>query len=427
LSNLKITDVRAILTEPEPGSRFTVVKVETSEPGLYGLGCASLRTRPRAVKAAIEDYLRPFLIGKDPADIEDIWQSAYVSSYWRSGPILNNALSGVDEALWDIKGKVARMPVYDLIGGKAREAAAVYAHASASTPQEVEEQALSFIEEGYHYVRIQVATPGFATYGASGGEGRDRHPQDGPQWITTKTEPFDDRFAYAQKTGVYEPKPYMRSAIALMERIRSNVGWEVELIHDVHERLPTILAVDFAKEVEQFKLFYLEDLLPPHEGSWYERVREQCATPMAIGEIFNNPLEIVPLIHGKLIDFVRTRLSPIGGITPARKYAAMAELMGVRTAFQGPGNVSPVGQAAHLQLDLNISNFGVQEEAIYSEKIQEIFPGAPTIRDGFMWSNGEPGLGIDINEELAAKYPHNHEGGGHFDNVRRADGTVVRP
>ncbi len=427
MSNLKITDVRAILTEPEPGSRFTVVKVETSEPGLYGLGCASLRTRPRAVKAAIEDYLRPFLIGKDPADIEDIWQSAYVSSYWRSGPILNNALSGVDEALWDIKGKVAGMPVYDLIGGKAREAAAVYAHASASTPQEVEEQALSFIEEGYHYVRIQVATPGFATYGASGGEGRDRHPQDGPQWITTKTEPFDDRFAYAQKTGVYEPKPYMRSAIALMERIRSNVGWEVELIHDVHERLPTILAVDFAKEVEQFKLFYLEDLLPPHEGSWYERVREQCATPMAIGEIFNNPLEIVPLIHGKLIDFVRTRLSPIGGITPARKYAAMAELMGVRTAFQGPGNVSPVGQAAHLQLDLNISNFGVQEEAIYSEKIQEIFPGAPTIRDGFMWSNGEPGLGIDINEELAAKYPHNHEGGGHFDNVRRADGTVVRP
>ena len=148
---------------------------------------------------------------------------------------------------------------------------------------------------------------------------------------------------------------------------------------------------------------------------------------MAIGEIFNNPLEIVPLIHGKLIDFVRTRLSPIGGLTPARKYAAMAELMGVRTAFQGPGNVSPVGQAAHLQVDLNISNFGVQEEAIYSEKIQEIFPGAPTIKDGFMWSNGKPGLGIDINEELAAKYPHNHEGGGHFDNVRRADGTVVRP
>jgi mannonate dehydratase len=427
LSNLKITDVRAILTEPEPGSRFTVVKIETSEPGLYGLGCASLRTRPRAVKAAIEDYLRPFLIGKDPADIEDIWQSAYVSSYWRSGPILNNALSGVDEALWDIKGKVAGMPVYDLIGGKAREAAAVYAHASASTPQEVEEQALSFIEDGYHYVRIQVATPGFATYGASGGEGHDRHPQDGPQWITKKTEPFDDRFGYAQRTGVYEPKPYMRSAIALMDRIRTNVGWEVELIHDVHERLPTILAVEFAKEVEQFKLFYLEDLLPPHEGSWYERVREQCATPMAIGEIFNNPLEIVPLIHGKLIDFVRTRLSPIGGITPARKYAAMAELMGVRTAFQGPGNVSPVGQAAHLQVDLNISNFGVQEEAIYSEKIQEIFPGAPTIKDGFMWSNGKPGLGIDINEELAAKYPHNHEGGGHFDNVRRADGTVVRP
>jgi mannonate dehydratase len=319
------------------------------------------------------------------------------------------------------------MPVYDLLGGKAREAAAVYAHASASSPEEVEDQTHGFIEEGYHYIRIQVATPGFATYGASGGEGRDRDPQDGPKWITTKAEPADDRYAYAQRAGIYEPKPYMRSAIALMDRIRSSVGWKVELIHDVHERLPTILAVDFAKEVEQFKLFYLEDLLPPHEIGWYERVREQTSTPMAIGEIFNNPLEVVPLITGRLIDFVRTRLSPIGGITPAKKYAAMAELMGIRTAFQGPGNVSPVGQAAHLNIDLNISNFGVQEEAVYSDRIKEIFPGSPEIRDGFMWSNGEPGLGIDIDEELAAKYPHNNEGGGHFDNVRRADGTVVRP
>ncbi len=427
MGNVKIRDVRVILTEPEPGSRFTVVKIETTEPDLYGVGCASLRTRPQAVKVAIDQYLRPFLIGKDPSDIEDIWQSAYVSSYWRSGPILNNALSGIDEALWDIKGKIAGMPVYDLLGGKAREAAAVYAHASASSPEEVEDQTWGFIEEGYHYIRVQVATPGFVTYGASGGESRDRDPQDGPKWITTKSAPADDRYTYAQKTGIYEPKPYMRSAISLMDRIRSSVGWKVELIHDVHERLPTILAVDFAKEVEQFKLFYLEDLLPPHESGWYERVREQCSTPMAIGEIFNNPLEIVPLITGRLIDFVRTRLSPLGGITPAKKYAAMAELMGIRTAFQGPSNVSPVGQAAHLNLDLAISNFGVQEEAIYSDKIKEIFPGAPTIEDGFMWSNGEPGLGIDINEELAAKYPHNNEGGGHFDNVRRADGTVVRP
>jgi mannonate dehydratase len=427
MRNVKIRDVRAILTEPEPGSRFTVVKIETTEPELYGIGCASLRTRPQAVKVAVEQYLRPFLIGKDPSDIEDLWQSAHVSSYWRSGPILNNALSGVDEALWDIKGKIAGMPVYDLLGGKAREAAAVYAHASASSPEEVEDQTWRFIEEGYHHIRIQVATPGFATYGASGGENRDRDPHDGPKWITTKAAPADDRYTYAQEAGVYEPKPYMRSAISLMDRIRSSVGWKIELIHDVHERLPTILAVDFAKEVEQFKLFYLEDLLPPHEVGWYERVREQTSTPMAIGEIFNNPLEIVPLIAGRLIDFVRTRLSPLGGITPARKYAAMAELMGIRTAFQGPSNVSPVGQAAHLNLDLAISNFGVQEEGIYSDKIKEVFPGVPTVKDGFMWSNGEPGLGIDINEELAAKYPHDEQGKGYFDNVRRADGTVVRP
>ncbi|MEK9676604.1 MAG: enolase C-terminal domain-like protein [Chloroflexota bacterium] len=427
MSNVRIRDIKVILTEPEPGARFTVVKIDTTEPGLYGLGCASLRTRPKAVKAAIEEYLKPFLIGKDTKDIEDIWQSAHVSSYWRNGPILNNALSGIDEALWDIKGKIAGMPVYDLLGGQAREAAAVYAHASAASPEEVEDQAWKFLEEGYHHIRLQVATPGFATYGASGGEGRDRDPQDGPKWITKKTSTFDDRYGYAQNTGIFEPKPYMRSAIALLDRVRNSLGWKVELLHDVHERLPTILAVDFAKEVEQFKLFFLEDLLPPHETHWYERVREQCSTPLSIGEIFNNPLEVVPLIHGKLIDFIRTRLSPIGGITPARKYSAMAELMGIRTAFQGPGNVSPVGQAAHLNVDLSISNFGIQEEAIYSDRIKEIFPGSPEIRDGYMWSNGQPGLGIDINEELAAKYPHNEEGGGHFDNVRRADGTVVRP
>ena len=427
MSNVKIRDIRAILTEPDPGARFTVVKIETTEPGLYGLGCASLRTRAKAVRSAIEDYLKPFLIGKDVADIEDIWQSAYVSSYWRNGPILNNALSGVDEALWDIKGKMAGMPAYELWGGRAREAAAVYAHASAATLEEVEDQARAFMADGYHYVRVQVATPGFATYGASGGQGRDRDDQDGPRWITPKSEPADDNFAWAQRTGIYEPKPYMRSAVSLLERMRSNLGWNVELLHDVHERLPSILAVEFAKEVEPFKLFFLEDLLPPNEIDWFERVREQCATPLSIGEIFNNPLETVPLVSNRLIDFIRTRLSPNGGITPVRKYAAMAEMFGVRTAFQGPGNVSPVGQAAHLMIDMNISNFGVQEGTHYSDRAKEMFPGSPEIHDGYMWPNGKPGLGIDINEEMAAKFPHNETPGGAFDNVRRADGSVVRP
>ncbi len=427
MGNVKIRNVRTILTEPAPGMRFTVVKVETTEPDLYGLGCASLRTRPKAVKVAIEDYLRPFLIGKDVADIEDIWQSAYVSSYWRNGPVLNNALSGVDEALWDIKGKMAGMPVYDLLGGKAREAAAVYAHASAGDPAEVEDQARAFMEQGFHHVRVQVATPGFATYGVNSASGAGRDPQDGPKWITNRAVAADERFAYAQRAGIFEPKPYMRSALSLLERMRDKLGWKVELLHDVHERLPGILGVQFAKEVEPIKLFFLEDLFSPADNEYFRLVRGQCATPLSIGEIFNNPQEIVPLVKDRLIDFLRIRLSPVGGITPARKYAALCEAFGVRTAFQGPSNVSPVGHAASLMLDLNIWNFGIQESPGYTERVREMFPGTPEIRDGYMWSNGKPGLGIDIDEEMAARFPHPEQPTSTFDNVRRADGTVVTP
>lgn len=424
---VKIRSVRAILTEPTPGSRFTVVKIETSEPGLYGLGCASYRTRPKAVRAAIEDYLHPFLVGKDVANVEDIWQSAYVSSYWRNGPVLNNALSGIDEALWDIKGKMANMPVHDLLGGKAREAAAVYAHSSGSDYRDVEDKARRFMEDGFHHIRVQVATPGFATYGAPGSSAEDRDPQDGPRWITDRTEPADRRYAYAQEAGVFEPKPYMRSAIGLLEHIRTNLGWKVELLHDVHERLPNILAVEFAKEMEQFKLYFLEDLFPPAEIEWFRNVRQQCATPMAIGEIFNNIHEIVPIVKDRLIDFLRARVSSIGGITPARKFASLSEAFGVRTAWQGPGNISPVGHAANLALDLTCWNFGIQESPEFRERTIEMFPGTPEIRDGYMWPNGKPGLGIDIDEAMAKKFPHDEKGGGHFDNVRRADGTVVRP
>lgn len=426
MGTVKIRDVKAILTQPPRGGRFTVVKIETTEPGLYGLGDASYRTRPLAVKSAIVDYLRPFLIGKDVANIEDIWQSAYVSSYWRNGPVLNNALGGVDEALWDIKGKMAGMPVYDLLGGKAREAAALYAHASGSSLQETEDKVFALLERGFHYIRLQTATPGFATYGSK--SGGDRDPNDGPKWIATNVDAADEEHAWAQQAGIFEPMPYMRSAIDMMAHMRNKMGWKVEFLHDAHERLPAIQAVQFAKEMEPFKLFFLEDLFTPGQVDWFKRVREQCSTPLSMGEIINNPLEIVPLVDQRLIDFIRLRVAHIGGITPARKYAAHGEMYGVRTAFQGPGNISPVGVAAHLHLDLAISNFGIQESSEHHESLAEIFPGMPEVRDGYMWANDKPGLGVDIDEAAAMKLPHDlTPKSGAFDNVRRADGTVVTP
>jgi mannonate dehydratase len=423
---LQIRDVRVILTEPDD-IRLVIVKIETNEPELYGVGCATFTQRPTAVVAAVNDYLRPFLIGKNPADIEDIWQSSYVSSYWRNGPVLNNAISGVDQALWDIKGKLANMPVYDLFGGKARDAAAVYVHSSGQDAQEVEDKAQAFIDQGFHYIRVQVATPGYATYGNKGTTDN-ASLQTGPRVITDRVTIPDPALLYAHPGGIFEPRPYIKSALGLFEHIRSTIGWDIELLHDVHERIPPIMGVDLAKEVEQYKLFFLEDLFAPEDNDYFRMVRQQTATPIAMGELYNSPHEIIPMVKDRLIDFMRVHISQIGGLTPARKLAALCEAFNVRTAWHGPGDTSPVGHAANLMLDLNTINFGIQEYAIFQERTREVFPGCPEVKDGYMWSNGKPGLGIDVDEELAAKYPFKERAfGGAWDTVRRADGGVVRP
>lgn len=393
--SFKITDLKTILTAPN-GIRLVVVKVLTSDPGLYGLGCATFTQRPLAVATAVEEYLKPFLLGKDPDQIEDIYQSSFVSSYWRNGPVLNNALSGVDMALWDIKGKRANMPVYQLLGGKCRHAARLYAHASGREFQEVEENVRKFMEQGYRYVRAQVAVPGYSTYGARG-----------------------------QRGGAWEPAPYVRTAVRLFEHLRSRLGYEVELLHDVHERVPPIQAIELAKELERYHLFFLEDPFAPEDIGYFRLLRQHSSIPIAMGELFNNPNEYVPLIKDQLIDFIRVHISQIGGLSMARKLAALCEFFAVRTAWHGPGDVSPVGHAANLHLDLACYNFGIQEQHLFQEETREVFPGCPEIRDGYIWPNEKPGLGIDIDEELAAKFPA--PAGGIWEPIRREDGTVIRP
>ena len=427
MSNLTIRNVRTIFTEPD-NIRLVIVKIETNEPEIYGVGCATFTQRPTPVMAAVEDYLKPFLIGKDPADIEDIWQSAYVSSYWRNGPVLNNALSGIDQALWDIKGKLAGMPVYDLLGGKARSSAAVYVHANGNEYQEVEDDVHRYMEEGFHHIRVQVVTPGYVTYGNKGASGETISNKSGPRLGTDRIfEPIPGKL-HAHPGGIFEPGPYIKSALGLFEHIRSKVGWDVEILHDVHERVPPIQGVGFAKEVEQYKLFFLEDLFSPEDNDYFRLVRQQTSTPIAMGELYNNPHEVIPMIKDRLLDFLRIHISQIGGITPARKLAALCEAFNVRTAWHGPGDTSPVGHAANLMLDLNTINFGIQEYAIFGENTKEVFPGCPEVKDGYMWPNGSPGLGIDINEELAAKFPFKERAyGGAWDTLRRADGSVVKP
>jgi mannonate dehydratase len=407
----RIRDVQVIATAPQ-GLRLTVVKILTDQDGLYGYGCATYTQRADLVVAAVERYLRPFCIGKPVDRIDDLWQAMYNSSYWRNGPVLNNAISGVDQALWDIKGRMAGMPVYQLLGGKCREAADCYGHASGREIPEVIENARRLMARGFRHVRVQVGVPGQAGYGA----GSD----------AVKVEKLHD-------APVFEPEDYIRRALKLLETARKELGDEVELLHDVHERISPIQAVRFAKDCERFRLFFLEDPLSPEDIEWFRILRQQCSTPIAMGELFNSPHEWTPLIRDRLIDYIRIHVSQAGGLTPCRKIAAMAELMGVKTAWHGPGDVSPVGHMANITLDLACYNFGIQESVEFPEAVREVFDGCPVLKNGYFYANEAPGWGIEVNEAAAKKYPYGYgEKGerqrlnGGWGEIRRRDGTIIK-
>lgn len=401
---VKITDIRAIVTAPNK-INLVVVKIDTNQSGLHGYGCATFTWRYKAVVTVIEEYLKPMLIGRSVSDIEDIWQTVKGSSYWRNGPVLNNALSGVDEALWDIKGKMANMPLYQLFGGKSRAGAAVYRHADGKTMDEVEENVCRFMEEGYRYIRVQLNTYGGNFDGSKQNIWRPEGAPDG---------------AY------FDPKTYMRHTIALFERLRCALGDEIELLHDVHERLPLVDAMSFVKALEPYRLFFVEDALPPDQVRYFKYLREQTSVPLAVGELFCHSLEWKEIIQNQWIDFIRTHISDLGGLTPARKLAAFAEVYGVRTAWHGPGDLSVIGMAAQLHLDIHVHNFGIQEFQGFSSVETEMFPGAPEIRNGYVYINEAPGIGVEFDEEMARKYPPVCADD-RWMFARFPDGTAVRP
>jgi mannonate dehydratase len=409
----KIKDVSVICTAPA-GVRLVVVKIQTDQDGLYGYGCATFTQRADLVVEAVNRYLKPFLLGRPTDAIEDLWQAMYNSSYWRNGPVLNNAISGVDQALWDIKGRQAGMPVYELLGGKCRRGAMIYSHASGREIPETIDQAHKLMARGIKAVRLQVGVPGMAAYGAG------TAPVNSPQ--SPNIEPQDE---------IFEPEPYVRRTLSLFEAARKELGPDIELLHDVHERVPPRLAVQFAKDMEQFRLFFLEDALSPENISYFRQIRANCTTPIAMGELFNSPHEWNNVIKEGVIDYLRIHVSQAGGLTPVRKIAAMAEAFQVKTAWHGPGDVSPIGHCANVTLDLVCYNFGIQEWTFPNDRVQEVFDGYPVFKDGYVYANEKPGWGVEINEKAAAKYPFGGEKGdrkklnGGWGVVRRADGSVI--
>ncbi|KND55822.1 Starvation sensing protein RspA [Candidatus Burkholderia verschuerenii] len=390
-----ITDVKVILTAPE-GINLIVVKVETNQDGLYGLGCATFAYRHLAVKCLIEEYLRPLLIGRDAEAIEDLWQLMHQNAYWRNGPIENNAISGIDMALWDIKGKLANMPLYQLFGGKVREGVPIYRHADGRDLNELCDNIQRYREQGITHIRCQSGGYGGGAFGRASSNAPEGSPN-----------------------GIYlDSRKYMRETLKLFDGIRNKIGFDVELCHDVHERLKPVEAIRFARELEPFELFFLEDAIPLEEGEWMRQLREKTTTPLAQGELFNNLYEWRFLITERLIDFVRVHLSQIGGITAGRKLQIFAEQFGVRTAWHGPGDMSPMAHAANIHIDLAARNFGLQEWSGTEppnfviqelkgprEALLDVFPGLPEFRHGFVYANDKPGLGVDIDEKEAANYP----------------------
>ncbi|MFD1675916.1 enolase C-terminal domain-like protein [Alicyclobacillus fodiniaquatilis] len=405
----KIKAVRCIRTRRN--ASWTIVKVETDQPGLYGIGSASDAYNPNAVVTVVEELLAPQLIGKDAGHIEDLWQAMYASGYWRNGALVNTAISGIDMALWDIKGKEAGMPVYKLLGGPCRSAAPCYAHASGRDIKELEEDVQRYIDEGYQVIRCQMGQ-----YGGGG-------------FLDAKHAVLPDN-AWSNQ-HVFDEESYLINIPNMFESLRSHFGPKIKFTHDVHEHLSPTAAVALAKLLEPYRLFFLEDVLPPEQIHWFRQLRQQCSTPQAIGELFVNPHEWTTLIKEQLIDFIRLRVSKAGGISACRKVAALAEAFGVRTAWQEGGDNDPVNQVASLHLDLAVWNFGIQEENHFRPEELETFPGHAILKNGYLYPSDQPGLGIDIDEEKASALMDDerrlHKYHSPYPIDRKADGTVVRP
>ncbi|MDG5767559.1 D-galactonate dehydratase family protein [Balneolales bacterium ANBcel1] len=399
---MKITSTKVIVCSP--GRNFVTLKIETDE-GVYGIGDATLNGRELAVASYLEDHVAPCLIGRDPSQIEDIWQYLYKGAYWRRGPVTMTAIAAVDMALWDIKGKALGTPVYNLLGGKSRTGVMVYSHANGKDIEQTVDEVGRHLDMGYKAVRAQSGIPGVpTTYGVPKGDGDYEPAEKGlPQehaWSTEK---------------------YMRHVPQLFKRIRDVYGEEPHLLHDCHHRLTPIEAARVGKDLEPYRLFWIEDAVPAELQEGFRLIRQHTTTPLAVGEIFNSVWDAHDLIREQLIDYIRMTTLHAGGITHMKKVAAFAEMYHVQTGSHGATDLSPVTMAAALHLDIAINNFGIQEHMPHTRETDEVFPHHYSFSDGYFYPGDAPGLGVDIDEKLAAKYPYEPA---YLPVNRKMDGTL---
>jgi len=390
---MRITSAEVIVTSP--GRNFVTLKVTTDE-GIWGIGDATLNGRELSVASYLRDHVAPLLVGRDAGRIEDTWQYLYRGAYWRRGPVTMAAIAAVDMALWDIKGKAAGMPVYQLLGGASRSGLLAYGHASGAEIPDVLDSVQAHLDKGYRAIRVQSGIPGLGpVYGVATSAGS------GPRY---DYEPARRTALPVEET--WDTAAYLRHLPRVMEAVRSRFGEDLPLLHDGHHRMTPIQAATLARSLEPFHMFWLEDCTPAENQEGLRLVRRHSTTPLAIGEVFNVVYDYQTLITEQLIDYVRSAATHAGGITGLRRIVDFAAIYQVKSGFHGPTDISPVGMAAALHLGLAIHNFGIQEYMQHSEATLRVFRTSFTFADGLLHPGDAPGLGVELDEAEAARHPY---------------------
>jgi mannonate dehydratase len=392
---VRIASVDVVVSSP--GRNFVTLKVVTDD-GLVGLGDATLNGRELAVASYLRDHVAPLLVGRDAHRIEDTWQFLYRSAYWRRGPVTMSAIAAVDVALWDLKAKAAGMPLYQLLGGASREGITAYGHASGRDTEELFDSIRHHLQLGFRAIRVQTSVPGInALYGV-------------PTTSPTPGGRHDD-YEPAQRTPLpaeedWDTRAYLRHLPTVFEAVRAEFGPELPLLHDGHHRMTPIQAARLGKALEPYDLFWLEDCTPVEDQQALRLVRQHTTTPLAIGEVLNTVWDYQTLIGEQLIDYVRSSVTHTGGITAMRKLLDFAAQHQVKSGIHGPTDISPVGMAAALHLDLAVHNFGIQEYMPHGPLAGEVFRTSYRFQDGYLHPGEEPGLGVDLDEAAAARFPY---------------------
>jgi len=400
---MKITGARLIITSPD--RNFVTLRIDTDE-GIYGLGDGTLNGRELAVASYLSEHVIPCLIGRDPFQTEDIWQYLYRGAYWRRGPVTMAAIAAVDVALWDIKGKALNTPVYNLLGGASRNGCMVYTHANGADIAEAIDSVQKHLDMGYIAIRAQAGVPGIASsYG-----------------VPKKGKAYEPAERGLPSESLWSTEKYLRFAPKLFDAVRNAIGEDIHLLHDVHHRLTPIQAARLGKSLEPYDLFWMEDATPAEHQEGFKLIRQHTTTPLAVGEVFNSVWDAHDLVRNQWIDYLRMTVSHGGGITPAKKTADFCDLYQVKTGYHGATDLSPITMAAALHVGLAVHNFGIQEHMPHTTLTDEVFPHAYKFENGYMHPGDAPGLGITINEELAAKYPYQRA---YLPVARLLDGTLT--